>query len=376
MSCSSCEIASLPLDVLMRITDFCHVQDICNLSMINKRMHTKLHTIGHYILKKQFYAFHQLDARNTSCKNVDAFLRSSMETFSDQMYTRYWEQYQIHDPCCKTAEFKEYLQETLPHLKIIYAHGIIDALYKDIFLFIVKNGSLNNYPSIINIFACYVFLQILYNTIPNYNNIDYIISFLDRLTLYRNSKYTSLATSYYNFLHNYYYQQSDNIRSIDRLPQQISFFTISLENFYLMSKLVTSVCVLKRLIGYKPLELSHTLLIRCCSRCNNVQSAKHLVNTRYNISDNVVGHNYSEIKGILFNQNRNLYQLICAEEVAIIDKNIFIFDPITRNNISITSNYFRKLVKRLERTNEGFYQKKLHRDIYKKRLALLTEYFY
>jgi hypothetical protein len=361
-------ITDLPHDFILHVTGFMDIQDICNLRSINRKMLQTIQTLQSHIVKKEFECLHR-QVHYCSRTNVVLFVENHVLLFCNRMYSKMYNQYDAQRGGRRVTykEFNEYLQETIPHLAVFCSHHMVDVLYKEIFTHVIKHGTLNNFQNKLSIFVVYLFTEIIYNPNPTSNTISYIISFINRLTYYDCNRYISLATSYYCYLIHY------QMKCAEMFP--LSFFLITLDDLYIMSKYVTTHCILKKLIGYKPLSLKNTLMVKCCNSCETLQGMQHYVHVRYNLSNDVVGHNYNEIRDLVFTFNRNLYVHMRNEELSLVDKEIFVTDPISNRNIHITTNHFKRIISKLEKRKNFNAIHILQSIIYRKRLVIHKKYF-
>ena len=84
----------------------------------------------------------------------------------------------------------------------------------------------------------------IYNN--DYKNISNLIEFIETLN---HNKFKSTITNYYQFLINQFFDK-------------ISPIVLSLDNLYKMSKYVTNLHILKKLIDYKEMDLNSPLLLK------------------------------------------------------------------------------------------------------------------
>ena len=131
-----------------------------------------------------------------------------------------------------------------------------------------------DYPHQFELFVFYRIYQIYIN--KSISDISANIDFLNNdIVLYRN-----IAMDYY------YYLYANKV-------------IIKFDDLFKMSRVATTLCSLKKLFGYKVLNLETTMLMPCCSDCW-FDILNYLTTYRFNRKyDDLLCYNYNEIKSFL-----------------------------------------------------------------------------
>ena len=158
---------------------------------------------------------------------------------------------------------------------------------------------------------------------------------------------------------------------------------------YKISKYSSSLVILKKLIGYKILDLSNTIIFdhgNCESNNSNTlfdinasNRANYEMNLIYDlvtykihfVDHDLIGHNYNEIKKCIHLHKPKLYKYLISKEKNLIDQRIFITHPMINSKINILSRKFKNLIKNLSRTEK----KDIDKFIYNKRDYLYNNMF-
>ena len=239
-----------------------------------------------------------------------------------------------------------------------FTNIIIFNIYKRIFTYL--NGSLlqtdlRTYPNKLELFVLYNFINI--ECFINYN-IDYSFKFLNML----DSNTRIIDDTFYQLKYKYY----KNILYIEKYD--IYFMNFSFEKLYQMTPYITSIYILKRLFGYKLLDLKYSVLLLCCENCviKNIQYICNLKMSFY--YDDLISYNYTEILNFLKRENKSYYRILIEREKYLVNKKIYVTNPRTNRDIKITDKCFRIL-------KNDFNDINLNKIIHNKRKRLIQKYF-
>ena len=193
-------------------------------------------------------------------------------------------------------------------------------------------------------YYCKFDLLIIYNLMRIYNNdyknISNLIEFIETLN---HNKFKSTITNYYQFLINQFFDK-------------ISPIVLSLDNLYKMSKYVTNLHILKKLIDYKEMDLNSPLLLK--NESDNYFISE-IVEIKYAYNSHILSSNYIQISKLLF--HNNLFDILINKENELINRNIIIF------KFKYNSKKFNRFMKKTYFENTELYNKILNDIIIKKK---------
>lgn len=218
-----------------------------------------------------------------------------------------------------------------------------------------RPSDLRNYPNKLELFFLYNFINI--ECFINYN-IDYSFKFLKML----DSNKRIIDDTFYQLKFKYY----KNILYIEKYD--IYFMNFSFEKLYQMTPYITTIFILKRLFGYKLLDLKYSKLLLCCENCV-IQNIHYMCNFKMSFyHDDLISYNYTEILNFLKRENKLYYHILIEREKFLVNKKIYVTNPRTNKNIKITDASFNVLQNDFNNIN-------LNRIIHNKRKRLIQKYF-
>lgn len=194
-----------------------------------------------------------------------------------------------------------------------------------------------------------------------YSQIDLFMFYhIFRLTRpYTNSEYIDISllfsSEYYvNFL--YTMSKEGTSHSLDFACYNYYKFLLeknamlSFDSMYKMSCRVINMEVLKKLFACKVLSLSNTVMVPCCDNCIRPILSR-IVYIKYNsYTDNLIDHNYREIKAFFARTNPFLYKTLLRQETICIKQNIVVKHPITKQLIRVQSRRGRRMIDQFAQT--------------------------
>jgi len=359
----------LPNEVIIEITKHLSVVDIVNLMICNKSHHHILTANAGDIINFQYmYYKNKKSTRKCTIEEIEEHLSRICYMVGDNFRSH-----------CRLLDLNtipddpiEFIKENMFHMKLLFSNTHADSLFKDILRHFINTGSLRDYGNKYSLFACNIFFELVTNPSrpqinmyqsPNYNQnrssvnhySSYAIDFLDCISHF---KFSDIKTAYFCFL----------------LHSKV---ILSFHQIWKMSQYVSTFCKLKKIFGYRCLDLRNTTVILCCDKCKNDATAIDLVSMRYNIQGcDLLSHNYNEIKSLLFNKCRTLYDKIVNLETNIIDKNIVFMNPISNRNVRFKSRAFIKMITVLKSRNNFELIRAIDKIIVKQRYNLLKCSFF
>jgi hypothetical protein len=116
-----------------------------------------------------------------------------------------------------------------------------------------------------------------------------------------------------------------------------------------ISNYVTSIPVIKKILGYKALNLSNTQLNLCCYDCNENYLIEICNIKRYFWKDHLISHNYNEFKQMLKRNNLYYYNILCNRETIIINSMIYVKNPITNRRVRVNKTIYNNLIHDLDK---------------------------
>lgn len=208
---------------------------------------------------------------------------------------------------------------------------------------ILDNMVLNkNNGSILNLIVINCFTSIVY--FSNNIRIESGFNFLKNFnTPGHFSKFRDIILNYYIYILNSVHNDKiiyDKIRII-----------------YEISPYIINIFSLKKILGYKVLDLSNTQLIFCCNLegcvVDNIYSICDTKNSYYN--DDLISHNYNEIKTFLYNNCIEYYNILIERENYLLNDKIFIKNPISNRRIRVNGKRWIHLICNLKKKNKRLY---------------------
>ena len=127
--------------------------------------------------------------------------------------------------------------------------------------------------------------------------------------------------------------------------------------------------VFKKILGYKALNLSNTVLNLCCYDCNENYLIEICNIKRYFWKDDLISHNYTQFKQMLKRTNLYYYNILCNRGTIIINSMIYIKNPITNRRVRVDKTIYNNLIYDLD---EYKVQKSSNKTLMKRRLNLIA----
>lgn len=330
-------IQHLPVDIIYKICTFSNIVDICKFRTTNKTMYYKIMRIESDLLSHQLRLQNNTATRTTNSQSrLELFynwLNNYLNNHLHQYKRMFYKDYQfLHKRRLLQYYIINFNKNSDPKcIRPISNYKITNELFSKIFNFYIKNNfcNISIFKNKLLLLAFYNFLNIEYY--PNYN-FNYQFNFLEQNN---NSKITDCKLAYYNtVLYKFHYKEN--------IP-------ITFDQMYTISNYVTSIPIIKKILGYKILNLSNTLLNLCCYDCNE-ENIIEICNMKRSLwKDDLISHNYNQFKQMLQINNPYYYHIICNRETVLINSMIYIKNPITNRRVRVNKTNYNNLVQEFDK---------------------------
>jgi hypothetical protein len=332
-------IVNLPTDIVYEITKYICLQDISHLKMSSVILNEKINNVQNNIILNHMKKFDPKKSTNPNQTYKDYIIHLKklfyglINYYVSYQLTKYkkmyYKEYNTYNPKFfkyYVLNFHEYHVFPFQYISNISENNIINNIFNKIFRFYVINNYTNieNYPNHLELLILYNFIQI--ETFQNTYNFRYMFDFLESIN---NSCYYDIKIKYYNYILNTIHTNN--------VP-----FTFN--QMYTMSYYITSIPIIKKIFGYKVLDLSNSRLNLCCYDCNehNLYEICNFKKVFWN--DNLVSHNYIQLKELLKRENPYYYTILINRENYIINDMIYIKNPITNRRVRLNGYKFYHLM--------------------------------
>jgi hypothetical protein len=339
---------NLPTDILINIYDYINPITVLSLKKVDKKLQYKILSIEKYLLIKE------LKNNDDNVKNCN-HLYKWFEMYFRSIYESQ-KSYILKNLISKNLQSNGmFIREIIiNNIKKNYSYHTkndnvinINILFKKLYIFFLENESddvfvMSNYKNSMELFIFYKIFQIsinksildissnilFLNDLQNYNTQD-ITHKSDKSDKIVNKNEINYLGFYYNFgniknisIDYYNYIYSNNI-------------FIKFDELYNMSSVATTLCSLKKIFGYKVLNLSDTVLLPCCNQCSS-EFIYYFTCYRFNRKyDDLLCHNYNEIKSFFQRTNTVFYNSMLYNEKMYVNKLIRILNPKTNKLIKL-----------------------------------------
>lgn len=356
-------INNFPVDILIKIYDYIDPITLLSLKNVDKKLYYNILSIEKYVLLKEL---REINNDVTNFKKLynwfEIFFRSIYENQKSYIFSNLFNS--------KLRSNGMFIREIIiNNIKKNYLHNNsvksnnncsinINLLFKKLYLFFLENECDNNdfvmstYQNNIELFIFYKIYEISIN--KSTSNISSNIKFLNDLqnyspfgggsvpeeggSVHEGGLSNSLGggkteINYLGYFHNF-----DNVKNIS-----IDYYNyiysnnliVKFEDLYNMSSVATTLCSLKKIFGYKVLNLSNTILLPYFDEYNS-QYLFYLTSYRFNRKyDDLICHNYNEIKYFFYRTNTIFYNEMIYNEKIYVNKQISVLNPKTNKIIKI-----------------------------------------
>lgn len=331
-------------DILNEICKYLSLKDIFNLQRTNKIMYKNVLSLQNIIMIKELKQFHY-ETKDVNILKSNAYRH--LVYYLDSTY--------LKDIKRTNCDFKFLKNKALASIfNKIYAYYIKDLQINGIF---IKGADLEKYPNKLEIVILYNFINM--ECFANLYNIDYCFKFVNDLY----TKKEIIHESFYDLKLKYY----NYILDVDRYHS--NYIKLSFNQLYQMLPYLTSIAILKKLFGFKVIDLTYTKLFLCCETCV-IDNLHYIARLKMNMyKDDLLCYNYSEILNFLKRENTSYYNILLEYERILVKPHIYIRNPKTNRNTRINGITFKKLKNDLD---EYIYLDKI---VNNKRNALIKKFF-
>lgn len=195
--------------------------------------------------------------------------------------------------------------------------------------------------NILNLIVINCFINIVY--FPTNIKIEAGFNFLKKFNNNHFYKFRDIILNYYTYI-------LDSVHNGQNIYNKFKII-------YDISPYVINIYSLKKIFSYRVLDLSNTNLLFCCNldQCvvNNIYSICDTKEAYYN--DDLISHNYNEIKTFLYNNCIEYYNILIYRENYLLNEKIFIKNPITNRRMRVNGKRWIYLVCNLKKKNKSLY---------------------
>jgi len=348
-------IVNLPTDIVYEITKYVSLQDISHLKMSSFVFNKKINNVQNNIILNNMKIFYPKKITNlnqtTSCSYncsynynysdyiiylkrlfygaIHYYISYQLRTYRKMFYEEYMYKPNVKFFKPNVKFFKYYvLNFNKYHDNSISENNMINNIFNKIFRFYVLHNNIENYSNHLELLVLYNFIQI--ETLQNTYNFKYMFDFLESIN---NSSYYDIKMKYYNYI--LYTIHTNNV-------------PFTFDQMHKMSYYVTSIPIIKKILGYRVLDLSNTRLNLCCYDCNEYNLYEICNFKRIFWNDDLVSHNYIQLKELLKRENMYYYTILINRENYIINDMIYVKNPITNRRVRLNGYIFHYLMKYFE----------------------------
>jgi hypothetical protein len=234
----------------------------------------------------------------------------------------------------KGASYKSNTSYTLSDITPISAYDITNSLFEIIFTYYINNNfcDINKFSNKLLLLTFYNLLKLEYSPNSNHYSFNYNFNFLEKNNI---TNIYHLKIAYYNsILYKYHYKD---------------FIPMTLDQMCTISHYVTSIPIIKKILGYKQLNLSNTVLNLCCYDCNENYIIEICNMKRCFWKDDLISYNYKQFKKMLEKNNLYYYNILCNRETMIINSMIYVKNPITNRRVRVNKTIYNNLISDLDK---------------------------
>lgn len=355
-------LIDLPHDVLLKIYEFSEITSFLQLVFVHSSLHKKINDLRDYILSKE-----SIKLVFSSKIHFFYFIDKTFNELLVDCKKRYLRQIsKVLAPSTEIILLKREVMRNL-HMFQFAPYPKINRLFAKMMCFYIQHNTFIHYPNKFDLIAFYVFSTALYT--KSVISINHVTQILDRLAI-GNSEWKSLCVEYFSSILNF------------------SFININFDTLYTITKYSVNFTTLWKMFIYKPLNLCNTVLLNnteCSTKVNKIICDICSLKFQYP-NDELIGHNFNEIKSLLIDSSATLYNSFTFAQRLLINKEIFITHPISKNKVRFQSRMYVRLMQHLNRMatetthdpNVQYYTnciRKIRREIRFKQNSLIENYF-
>ena len=247
--------------------------------------------------------------------------------------------------------------------KDVFKNTILNNIILNIYnyYYVDKLTCTKSYLNILDMFILNSFINIVY--FPNKIDINSALDFLKNFNKQDYfSKFYDIIIYYYIYV--LYYIHDDKV--------VYNKFKI----IYDISPYVTNIYCLSKIFSYRVLDLSKTYFIYCCNlETCVVDNIYNICDTKYfYYNDDLISHNYIEIKTLLYNYSIEYYNILINRENDLLNRKIFVKNPITNRRMRVNGKQWDHVICNLKKKNKYIYNNMVQ-DIVKQQNILRNKIF-
>jgi hypothetical protein len=296
------KVTEVPLDIIYNICKFLNIVDICNFRRINKIIFYNITRVQGDLLSYQLRLQSDFINCNYFYDWLNTYLRHHVYQYR-QMFSN------------------------------VSSHNTTNLLFDIIFTYYTNNNFCNikTFPNKLLLLTFYNFQNLEYYTQSDYNYFNYRFNFLEHNNI---ANINDLKIHYYNsVLYKFHYQDC---------------IQMTFNQMCTISDYVTSIPIIQKILGYKELNLSNTVLNLCCYDCNENCLIEICNLKRHFWKDNLISYNYIQFKTMLKKNNLYYYNFICNREDIAINSMIYIKNPVTNRRVRVNKTIYNNLIYNLD----------------------------
>lgn len=318
-------INKAPVDIIYNICKFLNVVDICNLRRIDKVLFYNITRIQCDLLSYQL----RLQSDFIDCNYFYNLLNSHLSQRVYQYKQMFYKDYLTNKRISFQYYIKLYRFTSNSNVSNVSSHNTTNLLFEIIFTYYINNNFCNikTFPNKLLLLTFYNFQNIEYYPQSDYYSFNYRFNFLEQNNI---ANTNDLKINYYNsVLYKFHYQ--------DYIPMTFNQMCI-------ISDYVTSIPIIQKILGYKELNLSNTVLNLCCYDCNENCLIEICNLKRHFWKDDLISYNYTQFKAMLQKNNLYYYNFLCNRENIAINSMIYIKNPITNRRVRVNKTIYNNLI--------------------------------
>jgi hypothetical protein len=354
-------INDLPVDMLYEITQYLTLRDICTMRKTSSVLNYKINCIQNSILNNEL----RRSGKSYGVTNFN-YLQSLFYSFINYHLVTFLYKFRKNNLSYNNAQYLRsyimcysYTSYRLNFVDGITGNPTVNLLFDKIFYYYVYTNyvHISTYPNKLELCALYNLLQI--EIFQNKNDFNYWVDFLESLN---KNVYSDVIFRYYSSTLDIYHVGTNLHLTFDQM--------------YKMSSVITSIPVIKQIIGYRVLDLSRSSLNVCCVDCNepNLFEICDLKMTHY--KDDLISYNYLQLKDLLKRENIYYYTMLTNRETFLVNTMIYVKNPITNRRMRVNGNLYKQFMRSMESDKHlNKYYVTILRYIYKQQHFLKQRYF-
>ena len=354
------KINDLPVDILYEVTKYLTLRDVCVIRKTSSVLNYKINCIQNSIMNNEL----RRSGKSYQTTNI-MYLQNLFYSFINYYLVTFLYKFRKNNIAYNNAQYlRNYIMYySYTSYRGNFIDGItnnfnVNLLFDKIFYYYIYTdyAHISTYPNKLELCALYNFLQI--EIFQNKHDFDYWLDFLESLN---KTRYSDIIFRYYSSTLDIYHTHN---------------VCLTFAQMYTMSSVVTSIPIIKKIIGYRVLDLSLTKLNLCCMNCNeaNIFDICELKFSYY--KDDLISYNYLQFKDFLKKENLYYYTVLTNRETFLVNTMIYVKNPITNRRMRLNGNVYKQFIRSMESDkHSNKYYVGVLRYIYKQQKLLKNRYF-